>query len=160
VRIAVEHHFAASPAAFMAVLVDPDFHTQLVLPDLAAPTVLESTVDDGADVLRLRYEYVGGLDPIAQKVLAGRSLTWVQELRLDRTSGRGTLAYEAEADPKRLNGRAEVVVRGHADSCTRVISGDFRVRVPLIGGTAERRIVPGIVRRLEVEAEALHARLV
>ena len=39
------------------------------------------------------------------------------------------------------------------------IAGDFRVRVPLIGGTAERRIVPGIMRRLDVEAEALRARV-
>jgi hypothetical protein len=30
---------------------------------------------------------------------------------------------------------------------------------PLVGGTAEKKIVPGLVRRLHVEAEALAARI-
>jgi len=33
------------------------------------------------------------------------------------------------------------------------------VRVPLIGGTAERRIVPGLLIRLDVEAATLAAKL-
>ena len=41
----------------------------------------------------------------------------------------------------------------------RRITGDLRVRIPVIGGSAERRIVPGLVRRLDVEASAVAAAL-
>jgi hypothetical protein len=43
--------------------------------------------------------------------------------------------------------------------CRRRISGDLRVKLPLVGSTAERRIVPGLVRRLDVEAAALQREL-
>jgi hypothetical protein len=161
VRFTAEHRFPASPTAVAALLVDPEFHTTLALPDLALPTVVDLRVDAGVDVLRLRYEYVGQIDPIARKLLAGRSLTWLQELRLDRASGRGSLTFAAEADPDRLAGRADATLEidtGDA-STVRRIAGELKVRVPVIGGTAERRIVPGLVRRLDVEADALRTRL-
>jgi hypothetical protein len=49
-----------------------------------------------------------------------------------------------------------IVATGDA-ACRRTIDGDFRIRIPVVGGTAERRVVPGLVRRLEVEADALDA---
>ena len=41
----------------------------------------------------------------------------------------------------------------------RALDGDFTVKVPLIGRTVERRLLPGILARLDVEAAALAARL-
>ena len=152
----VVHDFPAPAAAVADVLCDPAFHTQLDLPDLSRPEVVTSSVDGTARVLRLRYEYIGQLDPIARKLLGGRKLTWIQELRLDTATWAGTLTFSAEEGPDRLNGSAEVAITALDDNhCRRHIAGDLHVRVPLIGGTAEHRIVPGLVRRLDVEAEAL-----
>src|SRR4051812_4646786 len=143
-RFEAEHEFPGSCAAVAAVLCDPDFHTNLDLPDLSRPTVVENGNDGPTRVLTLRYEYVGQLDPIARKVIAGRELTWIQALRLDTTTFVGTLAFSAEAAPDRLNGQAEVaLVADGDDRCTRRIGGDLHVKFPLVGGTAERRIVPG-----------------
>ncbi len=44
-------------------------------------------------------------------------------------------------------------------SCRRVISGDFRIKIPLVGGKAEKAIVPGLARRLDVEADAVAVEL-
>jgi hypothetical protein len=157
VHFAVEHDFPASSADVAAVLCDPEFHTQLDLPDLSRPEVLVSSADGAARLLRLRYEYIGELDPIARTVVGTRKISWIQELRLDTGTFRGSLTFEAEADAKRLNGKAEVVLVESAGRSQRRIAGDFHVRVPLVGGTAERKIVPGLVRRLDVEAAALAA---
>jgi uncharacterized protein DUF2505 len=159
VRFSAEHHFDAPAQAVATLLLDPDFHARVALPDLSPPTVVDRTVDGSVTALTLRYEFVGQLDPIARKLLSGRSLTWVQELRLDEATERGRLAFRAEADPKRLYGDATMELVADAGGTTRRIDGDLHVRAPLIGGTAERRIVPGIVRRLDVEADALRARL-
>jgi hypothetical protein len=152
-----QHDFGAPASAVIAVLCDPEFHIGLDLPDLSRPVVVTSSADGSRSVLRLRYQYVGQLDPIARKVLAGRTLSWIQELRIDRESGVGTLSFSAEADADRLNGTANVAITatGDGSGSQRRIAGDLHVRVPLIGGTAERRIVPGLVRRLDVEAAAL-----
>ena len=159
-RFETEHEFAARCAAVAAVLCDPDFHTQLLLPDLSLPTVVAHAADGMTRELTLRYEYVGQLDPIARKVIAGRQLTWIQALQLDTTTYKGTLTFSAEAAPDRLNGRAHLALVADGDArCHRHIAGDLHVRVPLIGGTAERRIVPGLLIRLDVEAAALAARL-
>lgn len=159
-RFAAEHDFAASCAEVATVLCDPDFHTTLALPDLSLPTVVSHADDGTTKELTLRHEYVGQLDPIARKVIGGRRLTWIQALRLDTTTYRGTLTFSAEAAPDRLNGRADVSLVADGDQrCHRRIAGDLHVRVPLVGGTAEGRIVPGLVARLGVEAAALAERL-
>ena len=37
----------------------------------------------------------------------------------------------------------------------RGLDGDFVVKVPVIGGSIERKLLPGILARLDVEADAL-----
>ena len=156
----VEHEFAGTCAQVADVLCDPAFQTQLDLPDLSRPEVVASSVDGATRLLRLRYEYTGQLDPVARKIVAGRTLTWIQELTLDTTTYTGTLSFSAEGDPDRLGGEAAVaLVAVDAVRCRRTISGDLRVKLPLVGSTAERRIVPGLVRRLDVEAAALQREL-
>jgi hypothetical protein len=160
VHFEVVHEFAAPAAAVADVLGDPEFHTRLDLPDLSRPEVVTDSVEGTTRVLLLRYEYIGQIDPIAQRIVGNRKLRWMQELRLDNQSLSGTLAFSAEQDERRLNGRADVAITAvEGDASRRRIAGDLHVRVPLVGGTAERRIVPGLVRRLHVEAAALKKEL-
>src|SRR5690242_13752597 len=135
-HFSVEHAFPAGRDAVAAVLCDPEFQAQLKLPDLSLPEIVEHTVDGPNRLLRLRYQYVGSLDPIARRVIGNRKLTWLQELRLDTTDYRGTLTLAAEADAKKLNGEAQIALDAVDDTHTqRRISGDLHVRVPLVGGT-------------------------
>jgi hypothetical protein len=163
-----EHEFAATGERVASLMSDAEFQTALDLPDLSRPTVVAHEVDGNTRRLTLRYQYVGQLDPIAQKVVGGRAITWVQDLRLDVMSGAGTLGFAADgvagrADgvAGRADGTATVAITATGDgSCRRRISGDFRIKIPVIGGRAERAIVPGLVRRLDVEADALASELV
>jgi hypothetical protein len=161
VHFAVEHDFPAPCARVAEVLCSPTFHAQLDLPDLSRPDVVAHSVDGTTRSLRLRYEYIGQLDPIARKIVGGRRLTWVQELRLDTATYTGTLSFSAEEDPHRLHGTAAVVLLPIESSgdARRRIDGDLHVNVPLVGGTLERRLAPGLVRRLDVEAAALSKEL-
>jgi hypothetical protein len=156
----VKHELSGSPAAVATILCNPVFHQGLELPDVSTPEVVEHSTSGGSCVCKLRYEFTGHLDPIAQKVVAGRKLEWNQDLTLDCEAGRGTLDFAASLDPKRLNGRATVTLDALGDARTHLtIAGDLHVRIPLLGGRAEKAIVPGIVRRLEVEADGIEAAL-
>jgi hypothetical protein len=160
VKFRAEHEFPGSVLGVADILTDPDFHTRLELTDMSRPEVVEHTVADARRTLRLRYEFVGHLDPIARRLLAGRRLTWIQELQLDTVSGAGRLSFAAEAEADRLYGQATVMLVALGEQRTRrTVAGDLFVKVPMVGGTAERRIVPGLVARLDVEAAALTAAL-
>ncbi|HEY3671639.1 MAG TPA: DUF2505 family protein [Acidimicrobiia bacterium] len=155
-----EHDFAGSVEQVAMLMSDDGFQSVLDLPDLARPDVVAHDVDGTVHHLRLRYEYIGQLDPIAQKVVGGRKITWVQDLRIDAATGIGTLGFTADGVGGRADGSATVTISATGDaSCRRVIDGDFRIKIPLVGGKAEKAIVPGLARRLDVEAEAVAAEL-
>jgi hypothetical protein len=159
-RFTAEHRFDASPEQVGALMVDPDFEASVALPDLSLPEVLEHGTDGEASRLRLRYEYTGEIDSIVRRLLGGRKLILVQEVRLQLLTGRGTYALQAEADPGRVGGHATIALAASAEGgSTRRFAGDFSVKVPLVGGSAERRLLPGILRRFDIEAAALAARV-
>ena len=158
-RFSAEHRFTGPPGAVAAVLADPGFYEDLDLPDLSRAQVVEHAEEGpGSARLLLRYEYTGHLDPIALRLLGGSRLVWTQEVRLapDRT---GTLVFRAEANPATLHGDASFSLVPEGEGTLRRIEGEITVALPLVGQMAERRIVPGILARLEVEAAAVDERL-
>src|SRR5690606_18728812 len=138
------HRFAGPVEAVVALLADPAFHRSLQLPDVEL-----LSLDDRDGHLRCRYRFVGSLDPIARRLLAGRDLTWQQDLRVD-PSGTGSLSFRADADPRKLHGSASFAIEPKDGGSRRRLDGQLVVAVPLIGGRAERSIVPGLLRRLDI----------
>jgi hypothetical protein len=159
VRFHTEHRFHATKEAVVEVLADPAFLLALTLPDLDQPALLESTDDGNRALIRLRYEFAGRLDPVAQRLVGSGRLAWIQEMTVDRATCAGTLRFEAERDPRRLHGRADFVVESSGSGSVRRLDGDLVVAVPGIGRMAERRIVPGLRSRLDAEAAAVDAEL-
>ncbi|HEY5252957.1 MAG TPA: DUF2505 family protein [Acidimicrobiales bacterium] len=154
-RFQAEHRFPGSVAAVVAILVDPAFYLGLELPDLSQPQVLEAT-DDGQDaVVKLRYEFVGRLDPIAERLIGSGRLVWIQEVHVARATDSGVLRFAAEKDPKRLHGAADFALTADGEQTVRRIDGELVVAIPGIGRMAERRIVPGLLNRLDIEAGAM-----
>ncbi len=110
-------------------------------------------------MLRLRYEFIGHLDPIARRLLGPNRLAWVQELVVDHSNHSGELNIAAQADPRRLHGTAKFTLELEGDHCLRRLAGDLVVAFPVIGPQAERRILPGLLRRLDIESEAINQAL-
>lgn len=158
-RFSAEHRFEGTAAAVGDVLSDPGFYATLDLPDLARPVLLENSREGDKTRLAFRYEFVGSLDPLARRLLGSHRLYWRQDIVVDHQGESGQLSFAAEADPKRLHGSADFVLTTDQQWVTRRLSGELIVAVPLIGATAERKIVPGLLRRLDIEAEAVQQRL-
>lgn len=154
-RFHAEHHFTGSPEAVTTLLGTPGFYLDLDLPDLSRPELLDHHQDGDVAVVHLRYVFEGRLDPIAQGLLGGGQLAWIQEVRVDRAAGAGTLGFHAEKGPRKLHGTADFVVEASGEGSVRRLDGELVVAVPGIGRMAERRIVPGVVTRLDVEARAV-----
>ncbi len=171
-RFSAEHRFDAPPAEVAAVLADPDLYRSLELPDLRLLEVHQLPAASAPDSrpgaqappetgVLLRYEFTGSLDPIAIRLLGGARLTWSQEVHLRDGEG-GWLTFAAEGNPRLLHGRADFVL--HADGARagpgaratlRRLDGELTVAIPVVGRMAERRIVSGVIGRLDVEAAAV-----
>ncbi len=141
------------------LLVDPSFYRDLELADVELRDVVAHDDDGNRASVVLRYEYVGQLDPIVVRMLGGRRLTWLQTLTVDRGTAAGRLDFAVETSPDRLRGVADFDFVDDGAETVRRLEGEVKVNVPLIGGQAERRLVPGVLRRLDAEAQHLTARL-
>lgn len=111
----------------------PGFYTYLELPDVGAPVVLNHRVGAPRTVLRLRYEFVGSLDPVARRLVGRNRLSWVQATEIE-PSGTRRLTFWGEVDPLRLHGSAGFT----------------------LAPDGAERIVPGLLRRLDIEAGSVN----
>jgi hypothetical protein len=160
VKLHASHIFSASAAAVCVGMADTEFYATLDLPDLERPELLVRTETGATTDVHLRFTYTGRLDPIARRIVGHDRVTWVQRLVVDAgaRSCALTVAPEIGVVPVSCTG----TFRMHdADGgqCLRILDGELRVKVPVIGGRAERSLAPGIMRRLDLEAAALEAYL-
>jgi hypothetical protein len=159
VEFHAEHEFSAGPAALLGAMTEPTLHLELKLPDLSLPELV-SHEDDGIEaLLSLRYRYLGELDALGRRLLGDEPPTWTQEVRVDRSAGRGHLGVRAEVRGEGLDAMGTFVVLEAQGGCRRLLDGELRVSLPLIGHSLERRLVGGLLDRLEVESEALEQHL-
>ncbi|MCU1426010.1 MAG: hypothetical protein JWL83_10 [Actinomycetia bacterium] len=156
VTFSVRHEFDSPPEVVGAAMTDPAFVASLRLPDVGPPEVIDRATDGDGVVLRARFRFTGSLDPIARKIIPGGQISWVQEVHVDATNRRGRLTVIADTQPDRLRCTGEYRLEPSAAGGTmRELNGSLEVRVPLIGRRAEQHILPGLLRRIDLEAEAL-----
>ena len=83
---------------------------------------------------------------VAQKAFGGTHLSYEQEVESDDESmtTKWKVTPSFLADRVRCSGTSEV--RPHPEGCERLISGEVRVDLPLVGTVIERQIVDQMVR--------------
>jgi hypothetical protein len=160
VKLAASHIFGAPAAAVCEAMGDPNFYASLELPDVEAPEVLVRTADGERVDIHVRFTYSGKLDAIARRIVGSDHVTWVQRLVIDSASRSCALTVVPAAGvvPVTCVGTFELH-DADGEQCLRTLDGELRVKVPIIGGRAEKSLAPGILRRLDVEAEAMNAYL-
>lgn len=154
-----EHRFSLGRADVEDAMCDPAFYGQLEIPDVTQPEILERSVTHGVIDLTLRYVFTGQLDPIVDKVLGRSEISWTQTLQIDTQTHSGSLTISPSVLTDKIDCHATLSFADTATGSTRVIDGALGVGIPLLGSKAEKAIMPGITRRLDLEAEALNAYL-
>ncbi len=157
VAFSARHEFAAPRAVVAAAMTDPEFVGRVELPDLEPAEVLEHGADEHGRVIRYRYRFVGHLDPIARRILGKDRISWVQEVRVDAGDAHGVLAVVPDVRPDRLTFSGEYGLDTHDGTTVRSLQGELSIKVPLVGGRAEQHILTGLLRRIDLEADALRA---
>lgn len=155
-RFSVEQRFAASLEDVESGLLDPAFLARLAeLPRLGAPELLSTEVDGDVVRQRVRYRFSGTLAPAVTAVVDPARLTWVDEVTFSRAHHRGEHRIVPDHYGGRLTASYTAQLARDGDGARRAVSGQLRVRFPLVGGRVERAIVSGLVDHAHLEAEVL-----
>jgi len=156
VRLTATHRFSAPVAAVCDAMGDPEFYAVLRLPDVDPPEVLVRTATGARVDIHVHFAYTGKLDPIARRIVGHDHVSWVQRLEIDPAAQSCALSVVPEAGVVPVTCRGTFTLHDvDGGRCLRTLAGELKIRVPLIGSRAEKSLAPGILRRLDVEAEAL-----
>lgn len=155
----VEHHFSSPAVEVMGAMVDSDLYSSLQFPDLSRPEVLSRTSEGGHTSLQVRYTFIGNLDSLGRRLVGTERLSWIQEIEIDMTALGGRLSFASEDRSRRLHGEAKIAFHQEGDGTARKIDGRLVVAVRFVGAAVERRIVAGLLRDLDLEAQAIREQL-
>jgi len=151
----VQHTFDAPIDRVLTAMVDPAFYTTFTIPDIG-PFSTTGPETDGDDLtLGVRYEYVGSLDPMVKR-LAGGTIVLLQDVTVNATTSSGLLNVQPEQHHELLQCTGTFAFAESNGATSRHLTGSLSVHVPILGGKAERSLLPGILDRLETEASALN----
>ena len=156
----VTETIAAGRGDVVRALADPGYYASLgdASTSVRAPELLSASTETGTLLVRVRYAFAGTITGPAARIVDADKLTWVIATTFDTTSHRGRLVVEPDHYDGLLRCRGSLALDADDDgTTTETVAGRLEVRVPLVGGSAEKAIFGGFTKQLGLEASALGA---
>jgi hypothetical protein len=127
------------------------------LPELGSAEVV--TQSRAGDVVHqdVRYLFRAELSSAVTRVVDPERLTWIERSECDLTAHRTSCEIVPDNYAKLLSGRYDAVIVAGGPGARRTITGELKVRMPLVGGKVERAIVGGIEENAAAQATLLDA---
>ena len=161
-RFEIRQRFPAPVDEVVELFTDPAFYPTLVgLPKISVPEVVDHRRTGDTVRIDLRQRYTGDLPSAALAVIDPDKLSWVQQLEfvLGASSATSVLVPDHYGDRFRCSGRYTFTTEGEGGS-VRVLEGDVKIKMLLVGGKVEGALVSGLREHAEAEAMLVTERLV
>ena len=157
-RFLIEQHVPAKPEAVAAALVDPDFLSHLAsLPKLGGGELVDQRTNGEVVVQRVRYRFTGAIDGPAKRFIEADRLTWIEESSHHLTRHTSIFKIVPDHYASLLECSGSSRIERSAQGSWRRVEGELRVKVPIVGGKAERAILSGLEEHGRAEADILAA---
>lgn len=157
-KFGFEQRWAAPVDDIMATYLDESFWTGLDgFSKMTPPVLLGIDRDDSAAtaLVRVRYRVDATLPAQASRFIDPDDVSWVQETEWDLRTNRAQVRFVPVQAAGLMRASATIEVRTDGDETIRALRGEFRVRIPLVGGRVEKAVVGDIGTNLEEEADAV-----
>lgn len=152
-RFQLKHRFDCDAATLWSITEDPEFERRLGEASASTRELVEQRDDDGTRYVRRRITLQRDLPGPMKKVIGGDRITYDQETW--RTGDKLVWKIAPQVLGDRFSGEGTTKVRSVTDGCERIIAGDLTVRVPLIGGKMEKRLVDDVSSSYERAAQII-----
>lgn len=152
-RFRIEQRLVARVERVESILADPAWYEAVTASEAVwAPELLDVEEGEGETVgLRVRYRFRGRLNAAASRVVDPARLSWVEVSTLDRVSHTIDLRIEPDSYADKLRFTGSVVLQPEGESTERVLDGEVKVKVPLVGGRVEGAVISGLREHAAVE---------
>ena len=152
-RFEISQEFRHEARPVDEAYTEPALYPTLVgLPNLGDMRVLSHERDGDTARLRIHCKFVREFSPAVAAAIDPSTLSWVQESVHVLASGTSTFRFVPDnyADRFSASGGTRIVSTGGGS--VRTLSGEVKVRAPLVGGRVEKAIVEGLEEYLHAEA--------
>jgi hypothetical protein len=158
VRFEITQQFRHGRRSVDEAYADPELYPTLVgLPNLGGMEVRSQQRDGDTVRLSIHTRFVREFSPAVAAAIDPSKLSWLQESTFDLAAGIATFRFVPDnyADRFSASGGTRTVPSG--DGATRTLTGEVKVRAPLVGGRVEKAIVEGLEEYLLAEAALVDA---
>lgn len=158
VKFGFEQRWAAPADDIMATYLDAAFWSGIDdFSNMAPPELLGIDRDDdaGTAVVRIRYKIDAKLPAQAARFIDPDDVAWVQETTWDLGARRADVRFLPVQAAGLIRASATIDVLTDGEDTVRELRGEFRVKIPLVGGKVEKAVVGDIGTNLEEEADAV-----
>ena len=114
------------------------------LPKLGAATVLDQQRDDDVMVQDVRYLFQAELSRAVTRVVNPELLTWVERSTCNLTTHETACEIRPDHYDGLLAGHYRSAIVDGAAAARRTLTGEIKVRMPLVGGKVEHAIIGGL----------------
>jgi hypothetical protein len=160
VRFGFEQRWDAPPGDVLEVYLDEGFWSGLHgLSTTAAPRVLGIERRGDRAEVRLHWALSVELPREAARFLDPDDVAWTEVTTWDLPRRRAEVAFHPDQAAGLLRAGAEAALVAEGPSSVRSVTGELKVRIPVLGRRVESVIVEGVGAHLREEAEAVAERL-
>lgn len=157
-RFEISQDFRHDRRAVDEAYADPDLYPTLVgLPNLGGMQVRSSERDGDTVRLKIHTLFVREFSPAVAAAIDPSKLSWVQESVFDLAAGTATFRFIPDNYADRFSAEGRTLTVPDGDGATRTLTGEVKVRAPLVGGRVEKAIVEGLEEYLAAEAALVDA---
>lgn len=149
-------NFDQPPSEVLAVLTDETFWSGVDnLTTMSTPSVVG--VERAGDVVttRLRYNLVVDLPSEAARFINTSAVSWVEVTRWRLSAATSETTFVPDQAGRLLAASVSTVLRAAGSGTLRDVSGEVRVRIPILGSKVESAIVDGVEQYLSELSEAV-----
>lgn len=128
------------------------------LPDfsrISRPELVERVEHPDGVTVRVRYRFIADLPAAALAIIDPERMTWIEETRYDASTLTGTTRLLPDHYASKMQASATVRFVADGDGSRRLVQGDLKVKVLLVGGQVERVIVDGLEEHLTEEQQVV-----
>jgi hypothetical protein len=153
----IRQRFDEPPLGTISGLTDPTFLSTLDAEGpIGTPAVADTDIEDNTIVQRVRFKFVGNLPSAVTSVVDPDKLSWIEFSNWDLAELSATHEIEPDHYADRLTASYRSVIRATDRGAERIVTGELKVHVPLVGGRVEKPIVAGLEQFAATQAEAFN----
>lgn len=135
-RVSLTHRFDCDPKTLWDVFDSDAFEERLAEGTGVVRTLLSHSDEGGISMRRRGTRLAQELPGVVKRVLGSDTLEWVEVATLDRNRNRLEWSIELPAAiANRVDIHGVTRVRADGDQTVRTITGEIKVRIPLVGDT-------------------------